>query len=138
MVPVKLRSIEVPDVMETRELTRRAAGRRLTVQSARRTSGGGVEVKVTVFRDELDDEQWRQFNEPRDFVQLVDRDGHATSLASVSESESAERSATLTMQFASQTAGGGESAGPLKFVWQVPEEIRAVRVPFEYRDLPLP
>jgi hypothetical protein len=136
MVPVKLRSIEVTDVLETHDLARRAAGRRLTVQSARRTNGGGVEVTVTLFRDELDDEQWRQFADPRDFVRLIDDHGRPTPLASVSQSESAERQATLTLQFAPPTTGA--TGGPLKFEWQVPEEIRSVWVPFEYRDLPLP
>lgn len=136
MVPVKLRSIEVTDVLETHDLARRAAGRRLTVQSARRTNGGGVEVTVILFRDELDDEQWRQFADPRDFVHLVDDHGRATPLASVSQSESAEHQATLTLQFAPSAQGA--TSGPLKFVWQVAEEIRPVRIPFEYRDLPLP
>jgi hypothetical protein len=145
MVPMKLETLEVDDVLSAEKLSRTIAGRRITITKARKMQGG-YEVQVTLFREGLDDAEWQQMSNPRDYVRLVDENGHLLNFTGVGENEAGDKQATLALQFENLRGGPianadlarGAGAKRLKLVWDIPLEAKEISIPFEFKDLALP
>ena len=141
LAPVRTETLEVDEIMKVRSVTRDLAGRRFLFRSAHR-NGNGYEVKITAYRDGLPEADWQQIVNPHDFVRLADEKDRPIPFTGVSESDGGDRQITYTLQFESQTADKPNNAGrpsdvpgaPVKLVWDLPVETRALQAPFEFNN----
>jgi hypothetical protein len=145
VVPSKLETFEVPDVLHVKDLSRVVAGRRIQIRKAHKMQGGYA-VEVTIWRDALSDDEWQQMSDPRDFVRLLDDKNQTMNYTGVASPENGDKKLSMTLQFENpgrrpQANGAQPDASasvPLKLVWDLPLEGKEVSFPFEFKDLPLP
>lgn len=131
--------IEVPDLLNARNVTKTVAGRRLVVRSVQK-NGEQYSVAVSLFRDNLSRADWEQFRSPANQFQVLDAGGNAFSPRGWSGGGS-DAEMQYTFEFARQPADGDEShrpGEPDKLVWELPLESRLMTIPFEFTDLPMP
>ena len=140
LVPTKMESFTVVDILAARGVTRVLAGRRVQIRKAKSGQNGAYEVQITIHRDALTDVEWQQFSNPRDFVHLVDDKGHALLFNGIGESDGGDKQTTMTLQF--ETPGvpdGKRSVGkPSQLIWDIPLETRELQIPFTFENLALP
>jgi hypothetical protein len=140
-IPVKVQTLEIADVLSAPETPRTIAGRRLTFHGAHKVKGG-YEVKVTLYKDALEDADWQQWATPRDFVRLADARGLPILFTAVSDAQGNDQQTTLTIQFENPNNApngiGGPVGPPTKLLWDIPTDSKELRVPFEFKDLALP
>jgi hypothetical protein len=71
-------------------------------------------------------------------IRLLDERGQAMARTGSSTSGGPEQ-VEMTVEFNPRAWGHDRRLGePAKLVWTVPTETRDVRVPFEFKDLPIP
>lgn len=131
--------IEVPDLLNARNVTKTVAGRRLVVRSVQK-NGEQYSVSVSLYRDDLSRADWEQFRSPSSQIQVLDAGGNAFSPRGWSGGGS-DAEMQYTFEFARQPADGDEShrpGEPDKLVWELPLESRLMTIPFEFNDLPMP
>ena len=140
-VPERIQSLEVQDILAVNESVRTISGRRVLIHQAAKVQGG-YEVRVTLFRDQLSEEDWRRWQTPSELVRLVDAKGLPILFNGVTDNEGDEKQLHLKLQFENPNnlpnGGPGPVGPPVKLIWDVPLERREILVPFEFRDLPLP
>jgi hypothetical protein len=133
--------IELPDLKKAKGTTQSQGGWRLTVNELAENGGGNYTFKFTVVREtpekvepgKLPKAQWRD-QLSVEAMRLLDADGR----------ELARGGATLsgnnhTWTGEIQYRRGGTPAGPAaKLVWEFPTTSEERKIPFEFKDLPLP
>lgn len=150
LVQTKATTIEVADLPDVKDVTRAAAGVKLTVHSAKPFEGGWA-VPVTLRRDGASDRVWelaRAMYYPLS-VRMVDASGSEDVWVPQSPGREPEertipgqeaKAVQLTLKFL-HTHGpeaAAKAAKPAKLVWELPAETAELEIPIEFADLPLP
>jgi hypothetical protein len=127
--------LEIPGILEARNLTRAIGDVRLTVVEASK-KGEQYELRVRAEMTPATASDWSQV--PMQEITLVDADG--TPLPRRGYNASARNNVyEATLQFSRDRANQDKAAGePAKLVWDFPTRTKPVNIPFEFMDLPVP
>ncbi|HVF09295.1 MAG TPA: hypothetical protein VNA16_00740, partial [Abditibacteriaceae bacterium] len=136
---------EVPDILQARDIaktiTKPGGNERYLVQEVKQR-GQNYEVHVIVSRAGRDDRDER--GEGRinhnifSSLRLVDAQGRELQ-PSGSSTRGGNNELTGNISFTRPQGGNAGDVGePVKLVWDIPTESKAIEVPFEFTDLPLP
>lgn len=107
---------------------------RVTVKQVQRQGEQNFIVTLAVEPDPAKAEDWSKIGLESTF-RLVDKDGRNL----MRQHYGAAGGKTITLMFMKVDWNGGDPAGePTRLIWEVPLEMREVKIPFEFRDLPLP
>jgi hypothetical protein len=137
--------VEMADVMNARNVSRRAGKQSLTLREVTKENDGQVyRVKLLLSRNGLSAQEWRQAREVEG-VSLFDGRGRAMTRSGFDAQEEADQ-VLYDMQFV-PGAGEDDARGargqddgrqaPAKLVCRVPLEPREVTVPFEFGAMPV-
>jgi hypothetical protein len=137
-IQTRSETLEIPDVLTTRNFTKKVANRRVVFKELKKT-GEQYEVQLTIHRDGLSDREWNATQNPAYAIRLLDRDGHALN-ANGWGSSSGGPTMTYTVNYTRTVWNGQRSTvgEPHRLVWEIPTETRDVTVPFEFKNLPIP
>ena len=133
---------EVADVLGAKEQTREVGGKRFTVHAVTPGGQGMYDVSMTLFRGDLNDEDWKWFHYPYGRVRLLDSRGRDLSPSSGGGGAGPrDPSASFAMQFRREShanAADDQPGEPFKLVWDLPAKTRELVVPVSFEGLPLP
>jgi hypothetical protein len=144
LVQTKGARIEVDHIAAAREVVRSAAGVKLTVHSCDRIAGGWS-VSVSAERAGMSPREWELARElffplgPR----LLDDKGRSETWVLQGKGEDRKVGPDRVdgpVRFL-HTEGPGAAAralAPANFIWDLPAETKALEIPIELKDLPLP
>jgi hypothetical protein len=123
---------EINDIFETKDLVHHVDGTTLTFRGIE-TDPNWHRIRVTVAmlsaNRSIFDDASRNF-------QMLDANGKSLGPGRTTQRYNAD-SAEMTIEFPSTTRG--EQVGPpVKILWNIPVKIRRIKVPFEFKDIPLP
>lgn len=137
MVQARSETIEIPEVLSAKNVSRSVAGKRFVLKDVRKTTENMYEASITLYRSGVNPAEW-SFMANHAF-KLVDAKGNALMRTGPNITGSTPDATEMKFVFNRNLWNNGEIAGePVKLVWEVPTETREVVVPFEFRDLPLP
>src|SRR5688572_19546597 len=153
MVQLQTRAetIEVPNILSARNVTRSIGGMTLTVRDVKKAADR-YEVTVVVTREggggarahampavDPGAVDWQRVQQSLAELRLVDDQGRALERISFS-SGGTDQSTEVIATFTPIEAGGirQRTGEPSRLVWRVATEVKDVVVPFEFRDVPLP
>ncbi len=127
--------IEVPGILTVHNALRKIGQRTVQVKDVVK-EGEGYKVRLTVFRNGLSSQDWRQQRESQG-VQLLDDKGRPLTRGGFTGEENGDQ---VDYEFnffkADPTGQVANNAGdPSKLVVQLPLEPREVIVPFEFKEL---
>lgn len=145
---------EVPNVLQARDvvktITRDGVEERFFVDGVRK-EGEDYHVQITVSRPRSETRRIVQLGNKHNFViietnhydqvRLVDaqnRDWPRYTYRIQTQGDRQTSIISTTVIFRKRPAGDGEVGTPVKLIVSVPTQWREVRVPFEFKDLPLP
>jgi hypothetical protein len=144
LVQTKGARIEVDHVAKAREVVRSAAGVKLTVHSCDRIPGGWS-VNVTAERAGMPLREWELAREL--FFPLGPRllDEHGRSDHWVLQGRGDDRKVgpervdgSVRFLHTEGPAAAANAPAPVKFIWDLPADTKALEIPVEFKDLPLP
>jgi hypothetical protein len=137
-IQTRSETLEIPEILTARNVTKRIAGRRVVFKELKKT-GEQYEVQLTIHRDGLSDREWNATQNPGYSIRLLDRDGHALA-ANGWGSSSGGPTMTYTVNYTRTVWNGQRNTvgEPHRLVWEIPTETRDVSVPFEFKNLPIP
>ncbi|HEY7117932.1 MAG TPA: hypothetical protein VH475_15200 [Tepidisphaeraceae bacterium] len=133
----KSQTIEIPDPLTARNVTRDVAGRKIVLKELRRTTEQ-YEATVSFARGEsIPREQWENTTFPGNALRLVDADGktifsHAFGLGGRSDES------TYVFKFPREAPGVSRIGKPVKLIWEIPTQTTDLPLTFEFKDLPVP
>ena len=146
-IPVSIQTgyetVEIPDVMNARNLTKSAGGVRVLFQEMHRNNGEQYEMNLTILADAgTSPEVWERIQQSvqsPDF-RLRDEQGVALMRTSYSSSGSQERMEVRLVFVKSPWFNTAQrrTGEPSKLIWKIPTQSREVNVAFEFTDLPMP
>ena len=127
--------IEVPDVMNAKDVERVVGPARIVVRGLKKAGDRQYELGVASY-PRGDVQPWRaaQAGQFRRGPRLLDADGRELMSGGGSSSMS-EKEYTSQLRFTRVANGAGE---PVKLVWDVPTGVQQFTVPVEFEDLPMP
>jgi hypothetical protein len=138
VVQTRAEKAEIADVLVAKNVVRVVGGRRFRLREVRK-SGESYIAQITIYRTGGTANEWMLMY-PYSIFKLVDAKGNPllrTSNAGGGGGGGDE--STINLTFQRQMWQGGQNADePAKLIWEVPTESRDMRIPFEFRDLPLP
>jgi hypothetical protein len=126
---------EVPNIMTVRNALRKVGERTVQIKEAVK-EGEGYKVRLTIFRNGLSTQEWRQQRESQG-VQLLDEKGRPLARGGFNADENGDQVDYEFNFFKIDPTGQAvNNAGdPSKLVIQLPLEPREVTVPFEFKEL---
>jgi hypothetical protein len=102
----------------------------------------GFTLPLTVFRDNLDDDAWKEIKtlmlDERAMRVTDEREQRIHVSGGRSTDTPLSRRVELRVSPTSQPSGKRAATRPARMVWTVPVEVEDVKVPVEFRNLPLP
>jgi hypothetical protein len=134
------RRAEVADVLNAKEQTREVGGKRFTVHGVSKADGEMYNVQMTLFRDNMSEEDWAWFHYPYGRLRLLDTRGRDLSTASGGGGGGNDKS-EFSVQYRRESVGGapGDQPGePFTLAWDLPVKTQELVVPVAFEDLPLP
>ena len=133
--------IEVNNVLAVHNLMKRVAGRTVQVRETVK-EGDGYKLKLTLFRNGLSIQDWRQQRESQG-VSLYDEKGRPLTRGGLNAEDNGDQ-VDYDMTFMKADEAGNRTGSapaakpastPSRLVVQVPLEPKQLTVPFEFRDL---
>jgi len=127
--------IEFPSIMTVHNALRKIGERTVQIKEAVK-EGEGYKVRLTIFRNGLSTQDWRQQRESQG-VQLLDEKGRSLTHGGFNAEENGDQ---VDYEFnffkVDPTGQAVNNAGdPSKLIVQLPLEPREVTVPFEFKEL---
>jgi hypothetical protein len=136
LIQTRSETVEIPDVINAREVSRDIGGRRFKLKEVRK-NGDAYVAHLTIFRAGWNPNEWNT-GVPHNTFRMVDARGVALMRINSGNNVGGDQM-DITLQFQRQNWNGGENAGePTKLICEVPVETREIVVPFEFKNLPLP
>ena len=138
LVQTEWETAEVGDIVHARNVERSVGPRRFRmnelVQNDHRYT-----LDMTLFRGDLNAEDWRNFGSPGTRVVLLDEQDKALFSVGGSASANAEE-ANYRQVFSTEGPGMTKEkmGAPVKLKWQLPLKVREVVLPVKFEDLPMP
>jgi hypothetical protein len=135
IVVTKSATAEIAFDERMKDHTTAVGNAKVTVKSVERKQGDqNFTVTLAVEPDPAKAEEWSRIGLESTF-RLVDKDGRNL----MRQQYGAAGGKTIMLMFMKVDWNGGDPAGePERLIWEVPLEMREVKIPFEFRDLPLP
>lgn len=140
--------LEIPDVLNARNVSVEGYGRRLELHHVEQVREGRYEASFTIHRDGLDAAAWRLLRDPYVGTFMEDAQGRPyRTMGSVrgrgrdslnGTPEGDRLNVVMGFYAVDRHDGAGKPDEPVKFVWTFPTRGREIVVPFEFTDLPLP
>ena len=125
--------LEIPDVLKVHDLSRTIGGMPITIHEMKK-NGAGYELRLSIVRDPQDarfthlqqnlNQRLRVYNAAGDIMDLRGMSSRASSATM-----------EFTINFVSSPRATGE---PSKLVWDIPTASKALNVPFDFSNLPMP
>jgi hypothetical protein len=134
------RRAEVADVLNAKEQTREVGGKRFTLHAVTKTNEETYNVQMTLFRDNMGEEDWAWFRYPYGRLRLLDARGRDLSTASGGGGGGNDK-AEFAVQYRRESAGaapGDQPGEPFTLAWDLPVKTQELVVPVAFEDLPLP
>lgn len=136
--------IEVPDAMNVKDFKQKAGQVQVAIKDLKKRDGGGnsyeqYTLRIAITRPPRNNDN-EMFNYGPQGLRVLDAKGRELSGQGYSGGGGGPEGHEYTMTFGRYSRGGdGEKPGvPDKIVWEIPTKIVDVKVPFEFKDLPLP
>jgi hypothetical protein len=138
MVQTKSETLDLSDVLTVKDKTVNVAGRRILVKHVKK-NGEQFEVAMTIYRDQMNQQDWNMLSYPGYAVRLLDKDGKSLNSNGWGGGGGGD-SMNYTWNFSKQSWGGDEDkpGEPHRLVWEIPMETREMAVEFSFKDLPMP
>jgi hypothetical protein len=139
-IQTRYEQLEVPEITSARGVNKVAGGMRFIVKELRR-NGEIWQLDVIVRPEGAGPVEWEQIQQTLSLANLNLLDEHGESLQRTGSSTSGTaEQVEISMEFSNRGPGrNNRKVGlPDKLVWTVPTEIKDLRVPFEFIDLPIP
>lgn len=136
----RMETFEVPDLGKAADVSKVIGGTKYTLQQAQPGKQADTwDVSLLVTQEKLLDVGPRQVGYAAvQASQLLDADGNAWQPGGAGGSGSTGNM-TYKMTYYGNRGGGEKKPGvPVKFVMELPAEVKEVRIPVEFKDLPLP
>lgn len=127
--------LEVPNIMSIHNALRKVGGRIVQIKEAVK-EGDGYKVRLTIFRNGLSTQDWRQQRESQG-IALLDDKGRGLTRGGFNADENGDQ-VDYELNFSKVDPTGQTATGagePNKLVIQLPLEPREVTVPFEFKEL---
>ncbi|HEY7116108.1 MAG TPA: HEAT repeat domain-containing protein [Tepidisphaeraceae bacterium] len=137
-VQTKSQTLDVPEILNAKNLERTVAGRRIVIKQAKK-NGDQYELQMTIYRDQMGEQEWSSMQYPGYALRLLDKDGKALSSRGWGGGFDGKEM-NYNWNFARDAWGGEDTrAGePFRLVWEIPTQTREMEVRFEFKDLPIP
>jgi hypothetical protein len=133
-VAVRSETIEIPDLMSAKNVSRSAGGYTVTLQEASGPANGSYQIKLATTGPRP-----ITWNGGRPPFRVLDDQGRPLMSGGHSTSTNGQGRTDWTVSFNTWAPRGNNQPGaPAKLVWEVPVETKELEVPFELTDLPLP
>jgi len=129
--------IEVPNILAIHNALRKVGGRTVQIKEAVK-DGEGFKLRLTIFRNGLSTQEWRQQRESQ-CIALLDEKSHPLTRGGFNADENGDQ-VDYELNFFKTDPTGQATNGtgdPAKLVMQLPLEPREVTVPFEFKELPI-
>ena len=138
VVQTRSEVVEIPDIASVRNLTRTIAGRKLVIKQMRK-QGEQYTVETVISRGSLAPQEWEQFRNPQGQIRLVDARGKSLTSRGWGGGGS-DQQMEMNLEYGRDNFGGddGKTGEPVKLIWEIPLESKALSIPFQFNDLPLP
>jgi hypothetical protein len=133
-------TLEVPDILNAKDVTKAAAWRTVTVKELKKIDHG-YQLSISYQTTGTPDNDLANAAQPSN-IQLLDADGNAYVANGYSGGGNSRTGMNYEITFidpASRRGGNAPSVKePAKLVWQIPTKSRGLVVTFEMNDMPLP
>jgi len=138
LLQTKAETLDVPDVMKVKNVTKTIARRRMLIKEVKQ-NGEQYELSMTLYRDDMPQQEWFALQNPGYTVHLLDKDGRQLT-SSGWGGGSNDREMNYTWTFNRNVWNGRQEklGEPFRLVWEIPVETRETTINFEFKDLPLP
>jgi hypothetical protein len=138
VVQTKSETLDIPDVLTAKNVTKTVANCRVMLKEVKK-NGEQYDVQMTIYRDGMNQQEWNGLQYPGYAVKLVDKDGKSLS-AQGWGGGGGPNELNYNWNFTRNSWGGddGKAGEPARLVWEIPTETRETTVSFEFKDLPLP
>jgi hypothetical protein len=139
LIQTRSDTLDVPDILTVKNLTKTVARRRMLVKQCTKQNGEQFELQMTLYRDGLSQADWDAVQNPGYSVHLFDKDGHML-MSNGWGTNGSDREMNYNWTFSKNAWGPqqGKIGDPHRLVWEIPVETREMNVTFEFKDLPLP
>ena len=138
-IQTRAEQLDVPDIVSARGVNKVAGGVRFVIKELRR-NGDGWTLDMLARVDGARPDEWERIQQTLSTadIRLLDERGEAFQRTGSSSSGGPEQ-VEMTVEFSPRAWGRDRKLGePSKLTWTVPTETRDVRVPFDFKDLPIP
>jgi hypothetical protein len=127
--------LEVPNILAIHNALRKIGGGTVQIKELVK-DGEGYKLRLTIFRNGLSTQEWRQQRESQG-VSLLDEKSRPLTRGGFNADENGDQvDYELNFFKVDPTGQAGNGTGdPVKLVMQLPLEPREVTVPFEFKDL---
>jgi len=137
VIQTRAESVEIPNILNARNVTKSIGGRRFLLKEVRK-AGQAYTVQVLIYRAGWNPNELNMMY-PYNNFRLVDADDTPLTRINASNAGTTAEAIDVTLSFQRQNWAGLENAGePAKLVWEIPIETKEIRIPFEFKDLDLP
>jgi hypothetical protein len=136
IVQTKSETIEIPDPLAAKNVTKSVAGRKVTIKDVQRAPEE-YQATVTFSRDQIPADQWPGTVFPGNTLRLVDADGKMIIARGFGLGGKSDDS-TYVFKFEKEPPRGSRIGKPLKLIWEIPTETREIPLAFEFKDVPVP
>ncbi|MDB5357709.1 MAG: hypothetical protein JWN24_4162 [Phycisphaerales bacterium] len=135
--------VELPDILGQKNLVRVAGDARLSIKDCRQTAHDRWALRVTVLRDGRDDASMAEVVErvARSKPQLADSSSRELDRFSTVSRRDLPGGEGVELEFSwisGNDRGRGAADEPAKLTWDVPTSTRETKIPFSFKDVPLP
>ncbi len=139
VVQTRSETLEIPDVLKSKDVTKTVAGRRVLLKEFRKTSEGQYQARVVVYREGVEQQQFHEsINNPG--IRLIDADGREFTYNGANSSNSSND--TYEANFIFSVRGGmaepNAPGEPATLLWEFATASQEITIPFDFGDLPLP
>ena len=131
VIAAKIQALEIPDVLNAHDLSNTIDGVNVFFKGLTQTPSGYA--ASFYFNGGADPRVTPRFFSHRGRVRLVDAQGRDYGFSGSDSSNSSPQGFNLSVRFSR-----GSLTGAAKLIVSVPTQIREIRVPFTFTDLPLP
>jgi len=134
-VQTRSETVEVPDILKAKDVTKSAGDLKITIKSVTKASDRQYRVDASFARGNMDQQAFYQLVQ-NPTMRLLDADGHEYRYSGYSSAGGNGDTYDVKINF--YRNNNNDAGEPAKLVWEVATGTQEITVPFKFTDLPLP
>jgi hypothetical protein len=138
LIQTRSQQVQIPDVKNVHEITRVVGDMPILFHDLKKNAGTW-QLRFGANPQAFGPNRWGQLQQSvQQNLQLLDDKGQPLDHRGMSSSGN-NNGVEFTLMFSADARpNGGSSGDPAKLFWEVPTASREIRVPFDFKDLPMP